>query len=103
MIYGQGNKRNLILLYKTVAKGFPWPLGAFENQHTFLSVENISSVKEELLANEAIPSGVYNVPDDATTSTNDLIDLIASSQKRKVRLLKISPRLITVVVLIGKF
>ena len=40
MIHGPGNKGNLNLLYTLVKKGFPWPLGAFENQRSFLSIDN---------------------------------------------------------------
>jgi nucleoside-diphosphate-sugar epimerase len=103
MIHGPGNKGNLNLLYKLVSKDLPWPLGAFENQRSFLSIENMCFVIKELLINESIPSGVYNVADDESLSTNDLIELIAASQKRKARLLKISPRLITTIARIGDF
>jgi nucleoside-diphosphate-sugar epimerase len=103
MIHGPGNKGNLNLLYKLVSKDLPWPLGAFENQRSFLSIENMCFVIKELLSNESIPSGVYNVADDESLSTNDLIELIAASQKRKARLLKISPRLITTIARIGDF
>lgn len=103
MIHGPGNKGNLNLLYKLVSKGFPWPLGAFENQRSFLSIENMCFVIKELLTNEAIPSGVYNVADDASLSTNELIALISNSQKKKTRILSISPILIRGLARIGDF
>jgi len=59
MIHGPGNKGNLNLLYSLVSKGFPWPLGAFENQRSFLSVENLCFVIKELLTQQNIPSGIY--------------------------------------------
>ena len=64
MIHGPGNKGNLNLLYQLVSKGLPWPLGGFQNQRSFLSVENLCFVIKELLENESIPSGVYQVADD---------------------------------------
>lgn len=79
MIHGPGNKGNLNLLYQVVAKGLPWPLGAFENQRSFLSIENLCFVIKELLENESIPSGVYNVADDDALSTNELIQLLGES------------------------
>lgn len=83
MIHGPGNKGNLNLLYQMVSKGLPWPLGAFENQRSFLSVENLCFVIKELLENEAIPSGIYNVADDQKLSTNELIQLLGTSLNKK--------------------
>lgn len=79
MIHGPGNKGNLNLLYQLVAKGLPWPLGAFENQRSFLSVENLCFVIQGLLENESIASGVYLVSDDKPLSTNELIRLLGVS------------------------
>lgn len=89
MIHGPGNKGNLNLLYQLVAKGLPWPLGAFENQRSFLSIENLCFVIKELLENETIPSGVYQVADDKSLSTNELIQLLAISLNKKNKILKI--------------
>ena len=89
MIHGPGNKGNLNLLYQLVAKGLPWPLGAFENQRSFLSIENLCFVIKELLENETIPSGVYQVADDKSLSTNELIQLLAISFNKKNKILKI--------------
>jgi nucleoside-diphosphate-sugar epimerase len=89
MIHGPGNKGNLNLLYQLVAKGLPWPLGAFENQRSFLSVENLCFVIKELLGNTMIPSGVYQVSDDKSLSTNALIQLLGISLGKKNRILNI--------------
>jgi len=101
MIHGQGNKGNLSLLYQMVSKGLPWPLGAFENQRSFLSIENFCFVVQELLVQETISSGVFNVADNIPLSTNELIKLIAKSQNKKARILSISPRLIRGIAKIG--
>ena len=82
MIHGPGNKGNLNLLYKIVSKGFPWPLGTFENKRSFCSIDNLCFIINELINNEAIPSGVYNVADDEPLATNDLIKLIAECQEK---------------------
>lgn len=89
MIHGPGNKGNLNLLYQLVAKGLPWPLGAFENQRSFLSIENLCFVIKELLDNEGIPSGVYQVADDQSLSTNELIQLLGTSLDKKTKVWKI--------------
>lgn len=91
MIHGPGNKGNLNLLYQLVSKGLPWPLGSFENQRSFLSVENLCFVIQELVKNASIPSGVYQVADDQPLSTNELIQLLGSSLAKKSIVLKIAP------------
>lgn len=83
MIHGPGNKGNLNLLFQLVAKGLPWPLGAFENQRSFLSIENICFVIKELIENTMIPSGIYQVADDKPLSTNELIQLLGTSLDKK--------------------
>ena len=76
MIHGPGNKGNLNLLYNVVKRGIPYPLGAFENRRSFCSVDNLSFVIEQLIEQD-IESGIYNVGDDETLSTNELMALIA--------------------------
>jgi nucleoside-diphosphate-sugar epimerase len=83
MIHGPGNKGNLNLLYQLVSKGLPWPLGNFKNQRSFLSIENLCFVINELLENTNIPSGVYQIADDQPLSTNELIQLLGASLDKK--------------------
>jgi nucleoside-diphosphate-sugar epimerase len=94
MIHGPGNKGNLNLLYKLVSIGIPWPLGAFENQRSFCSIDNLMFIFKELIEREDIPSGVYNVADDVPLSTNEVISILAESQNRKPRIWNISKGLI---------
>lgn len=44
MIHGPGNRGNLNLLYNVITKGIPYPLAAFENKRSFLSIENLCFV-----------------------------------------------------------
>ncbi len=94
MIHGPGNKGNLNLLYKLVSKGIPWPLGAFKNQRSYCSINNLLFIFKELIEREDIPSGVYNVADDEALSTNEVISILAESQNRKPRIWNISISLI---------
>jgi nucleoside-diphosphate-sugar epimerase len=87
MIHGAGNKGNLNLLYQLVAKGLPWPLGDFKNERSFLSIDNLCFVIKELLENNTISSGIYNVADDQSLSTNELIALLGQSLGKKSRVL----------------
>jgi nucleoside-diphosphate-sugar epimerase len=89
MIHGPGNKGNLNLLYQLVSKGLPWPLGDFQNRRSFLSIENLCFVIKELLENTTIPSGIYQLADDKSLSTNELIQLLGISLNKKNKILKI--------------
>jgi len=103
MIHGPGNKGNLNLLYKIVSKGFPWPLGAFENKRSFCSIDNLCFIINELINNEAIPSGVYNIADDEPLATNDLIKFIAESQEKKYHILNLPKSIIKFLCKLGDF
>lgn len=103
MIHGPGNKGNLNLLYQLVSKGIPWPLGAFENQRSFCSIENLCFVINEIINNINIPSGVYNLADNYPISTNRLIELIAISQNKKAIVYKIPKRLIVSIAKLGDY
>jgi nucleoside-diphosphate-sugar epimerase len=101
MIHGPGNKGNLNLLYTIVKKGFPWPLVAFENKRSFLSIDNLGFVIKELLNNSAISSGIYNVADDKPLSTNELMSLISKSQNKAIMTLAIPKKIIYLLAKIG--
>lgn len=103
MIHGPGNKGNLNLLYQIVKKGLPWPLAAFQNQRSFLCIDNLIYLIEMMLSTLHLPSGVYNFADDETLSTNDLVTLIAHSLHKAPRLVHVSPRLIQSIVRIGDY
>lgn len=102
MIHGPGNKGNLNLLYAFAKKGLPFPLAAFENQRSFLSVDNLCFVICELM-NKPIPSGTYQLADDGVFSTNELIRLMAASLGKPARLLNIPPKLIRAAARAGDF
>jgi len=85
MIHGPGNKGNLNLLYQVVKRGIPYPLGAFENRRSFTSIDNLSFVIEQLIEKD-IPTGIYNMGDDETLSTNELITLMAATMGKPNRI-----------------
>lgn len=101
MIHGPGNKGNLNLLYKVVEKGIPWPLASFENRRSFLSIDNLCYLIEQMLIQTDLPSGTYNFSDDEAVSTNELVTIIANSLGKKAGLWRISKGLIQAVVKIG--
>ncbi len=94
MIHGPGNKGNLNLLFKIVSKGLPWPLGEFKNKRSFCSIENLCFIINELIENDNIPSGVYNIADDEPVSTNELINLISVALGIKLHIWNVPQSLI---------
>lgn len=100
MIYGERCKGNLNLLYKLVSSGIPYPLGAFDNERTFASIENVAFVVDRLLQTN-IPGGIYNVCDDQSISTNTLVAIIAQAIGKKPRIWHISKKLIEILAHIG--
>jgi nucleoside-diphosphate-sugar epimerase len=103
IIHGPGNKGNLNLLYNLVSNGLPWPLGVFNNNRSFLSIENLCFVINELIEREDIPSGVYNVADDQYLSTNELINLMSNSLGKTPKIWKIPSSIVKITSKIGDF
>jgi len=101
MIHGAGNKGNLNLLFRLVSKGIPWPLGAFDNKRSFCSIDNLIFIIRELIENDTIASGIYNISDDEPISTNELILLIADSNFKKPKIWKISKSWIVFIAKMG--
>ena len=89
MIHGPGNKGNLNLLYKVVSKGIPYPLGAFDNKRSFVSINTIAQVIDKLL-NRLPDSNVFNLADDYAISTNDLIKVMALAINKKPKVLSVN-------------
>lgn len=102
MIHGPGNKGNLNLLYGVISKGIPWPLGAFENKRTFTSIDNLSYVIGRMLAIK-IKSGIYNMADDASLSTNELIGVMCEAMGKKASIWKLPKGMITTLARMGDF
>lgn len=100
MIHGPGNKGNLNLLYGAVRKGLPWPLGAYENERSFASVENVCAVVNGLLT-APVASGIFQVADDEALSTNELIRVMAYAMGRHPRIMKVPRTIIDALAKVG--
>jgi nucleoside-diphosphate-sugar epimerase len=100
MIHGPGNKGNLNLLYQVVQKGIPYPLAAFENKRSFLSVENLCFVIKQLI-NKNIASGIFHVADDEPLSTNQVVELLANASNKNAKLWKIPIKIVKAIARLG--
>lgn len=103
MIHGPGNKGNLNLLYQVVKRGIPYPLAAFDNQRSFLSVENLCFVIQELLQRKDIAPGVYHIADDQCLSTNQVVEIISDVLGKRKRLIAIPASWIRAIARAGNY
>ena len=103
MIHGPGNKGNLNLLYDLVNKRSPRVHPSFDNQRSFCSIENLLFVIKLIIEKNTVPSGIYNVSDDETLSTNDIIRLIAQIETKKVGNLSLPGALLKLLAYIGDY
>jgi nucleoside-diphosphate-sugar epimerase len=99
MVHGPGNKGNLNLLYNFVKRGIPYPLAAFQNQRSFLSIDNFCYVTENIIKGNLSPD-TYLLADGETISTTDLVKLIGTGLGKNVRTLRL-PK--SIVYLLAKF
>jgi nucleoside-diphosphate-sugar epimerase len=103
MVHGKGDKGNLNLLYNFIKKGIPYPLGAFDNKRSFLSIDNFCFIIKEMIERNDIHSGIYHLADDEPISTKNLIILINHTANKNVPIWKMPKFLINLIGKIGDF
>ena len=103
MIHGPNNKGNLNLLYNFVSKGIPYPFGKYVNRRSFVSVQNLCFIIKELIDNNKIESGIYNIADDTPLSTIDLVQIISEVLCKPTRILKLPKSFIRFTAKVGDF
>ena len=101
MIHGPGNKGNFNLLYTLIKKRVPYPLGSFENKRSYLSIKNLCFILHQILLHPSIEGGIYNMADDESLSTNELIQLIGKETNIHASIWKINRNLIKTLAKIG--
>ncbi|WP_426279048.1 NAD-dependent epimerase/dehydratase family protein [Chryseobacterium sp. S-02] len=83
MVHGPGDKGNLGLLYKLISRGIPYPLSSFENNRSFISIDNFCFFIDEIIkSEEKLDSGIYHISDDELISTNQIINIIKKVEKK---------------------
>lgn len=102
MIHGPGNKGNLRALYNYINTGFPFFYQTLENKRSFLSIENLCFVINELIYND-IEDGLYHLADDSPTKTADLLKIISEESGAKVRKVKIPGFVLSLLSILGDY
>ena len=103
MIHGPNNKGNLNLLYSFVSKGIPYPFGKYVNRKSFVSIDNLCFIINELMDNAEIESGIYNIADDTSLSTINLVQLMSEELDKPTRILKLHKLFIRFIAKVGDF
>ncbi|WP_430929145.1 NAD-dependent epimerase/dehydratase family protein [Polaribacter marinivivus] len=103
MIHGPNNQGNLNLLYSFVSTGIPYPFGRYVNRRSFVSIENLCFIIKELIDNNKIESGIYNIADDEHLSTIDLISIISEVLNKPTKILKLPKLFVRFIARVGDF
>jgi len=104
MIHGPGDKGNLGLLYKLISKGIPYPLASFDNQRSFISIDNFCYFIEQIIQRrDNLASGIYHVADNEWISTKQIIGIIKEVTNKKVPDLSLPKFLVKGIAKVGDF
>ncbi|AXX90443.1 epimerase [Arcobacter suis] len=87
MIYGKNAPGNIDSLVKLVKKLSIIPLGRIENKRSFISMQNLCHLVEEVITQQK--AGIFLASDDEPLSTSKLIKLISKNLDKKIYLIKI--------------
>lgn len=87
MIYGKNAPGNIDSLIKLVKKLPVLPFGKIENKRTFISIQNLCYIIDEIITQQQ--NGIFLASDDESLSTSKLIEEIAGNLDKKVCLIKI--------------
>lgn len=102
MVHGPGDKGNLGLLYKFVNYGLPYPLAAFDNLRSFISIQNFSYFIGKIINSpNVMHTGIYHLADDEVMSTKDVISVIQAVTGKKVINFKVPKKLIIIIAKLG--
>ena len=87
MVYGKNAPGNIDSLVKLVKKSPIIPLGNIENKRSFISIQNLCHIIDEVITQQK--AGIFLASDDEPLSTSRLIELIAKNLDKKIYLIKV--------------
>lgn len=96
LVYGAGVRANFLSLIKLVQKGIPLPLGAVNNQRSLVYVGNLVDAIAQCATHPNAVGQTFLISDNTDLSTAELVKNLAKSLNKPIRLVKISPVLLTI-------
>jgi nucleoside-diphosphate-sugar epimerase len=95
LIYGPSAKGNFLRLMRLVNSGWPLPLGAVTATRSILGLTNFCDLLAKCIDHGAAAGHIFLAADRKPILTRDLIVTIAELMKRRARLVRIAPRILT--------
>jgi UDP-glucose 4-epimerase len=89
LVYGPGVKANFLRLMRTVARGWPLPLGAIRNRRSLLYLGNFVDAIRLCVEHAGAAGQTFLLDDGEPVSTPDLIRALAHAMGRPARLLAV--------------
>lgn len=96
LVYGAGVRANFLSLMKLVQKGVPLPLGSVNNQRSLVYVGNLVDAIAQCATHPNAAGQTFLISDNTDLSTAELVKNLAISLNKPIRLVKISPVLLTI-------
>jgi UDP-glucose 4-epimerase len=89
LVYGPGVKANFKRLLRTVARGWPLPLGAIRNRRSLLYLGNFVDAIRLCVEHPAAAGQIFLLDDGEAVSTPELINALARAMGQQARLLAV--------------
>lgn len=89
LVYGPGVKANFLRLMRSVASGFPLPLGRVHNRRSLLALGNLTDLLRVCAEHPAAAGQTFLASDDQDLSTPELIRGLAAAMGRQAALLPV--------------
>ncbi len=89
LVYGPGVKANFLRLLRTVARGWPLPLGAIRNRRSLLYLGNFVDAIRACVEHPAAAGQTFLLDDGEAVSTPELIRAVAHALDRPAHLLAV--------------
>ncbi|MHB1188691.1 UDP-glucose 4-epimerase family protein [Thiobacillus sp.] len=103
LVYGPGVKANFLRLLRTVARGWPLPLGAIRNRRSLLYLGNFVDAIRVCVEHPDAAGQTFLLDDGQPVSTPELIRTVARAMGRPARLLAVPVVILELVgALLGK-
>ncbi|WNZ44014.1 SDR family oxidoreductase [Leptolyngbya boryana CZ1] len=95
LVYGAGVKANFLNLMNLVKTGIPLPLGGIHNQRSLVYVGNLVDAIVTCATHPQAAGQTFLVSDSTDVSTPELVRKISESMRKPIRLMPISPVILT--------
>jgi nucleoside-diphosphate-sugar epimerase len=90
LVYGPGVKGNFLRLMGAIARGWPLPLGAFDNRRSMVSLANLADLISLCVESPSAVGRIFFVSDGEDLSTASLARRLGAALDRPARLLPVS-------------